>query len=285
MALPARRDGAAQRGEHLMPERAYTLARYHLFVPARYRAGRLIVLVHGIASEPAEQLAALVPRAARHRIPLLAPEFPRPEFHGYQRLGGSAGGLAAAHLADAAVDDAAKRLGTPPEKIDLVGFSGGAQFVHRYAMLFPERVRRLVVAAAGWYTYLDPAEPFPKGAAPSEASGGRAVDIESFLRIPLCVVAGAKDVARDPHLRADRRINRDQGAHRLERALRWVDHLSAAARERGISPSASFVMLPQTGHSFQEAVRRGRFDRRVFEFLEDDREPLAIGTSAEDRLA
>ena len=52
-------------------------------------------------------------------------------------------------------------------RVDLVGFSGGAQFAHRFAMLYPGCVRRVVVAAAGWYTYIDPSRPFPLAAAPA----------------------------------------------------------------------------------------------------------------------
>jgi pimeloyl-ACP methyl ester carboxylesterase len=253
------------------------LLRYHLFAPVGPPRGAPVVLVHGTSSDPAEQFRAFLPLAYRHQVVLIVPEFTRPAFRGYQRLAGAAGPLAAASALDAVVAEAAGMTGAPISAFDLVGFSGGAQFAHRYAMLFPSRVRRLVAASAGWYTWLGSSLPFPEGPHASLASGHTRVRIAEFLRIPIRVMVGERDVARDRRLRVDPRIDAEQGAHRLERALRWVEHLAAVARSRGCEADATIELLPDTGHLFRQAMQRGGFGERALEFLASDR---ASGGSA-----
>jgi pimeloyl-ACP methyl ester carboxylesterase len=257
----------------MQPERPSEID-YHLFTPAARVPGRLLCCVHGVTSSPADQIQALVPLSAAHGIPVLAPEFPRPDYKGYQRLASIEEPLGAAHAFHGAVTDALGRMGSGTVPVDMMGFSGGAQFIHRYAMLFPQRVRRLVVAAAGWYTYLDPEREFPHGIAPSELSGGRAVQVAEFLRIPIRVMIGERDVERDTQLRSTRMVDRQQGKHRLERAIRWVEHLRHDARSRGIDADISLELLPRVGHSFREAMARARYGQRTFAFL-DGAEPAA----------
>jgi len=117
------------------------------------------------------------------------------------------------------------------------------------------------------YTYLLDGRPFPHGAGPSEHSGGRAVDVEAFLRIPMHVLVGERDVERDDSLRTGQSIDRRQGRDRLTRALRWMDHLEEAAHRRGLPPVVSFDLLTDTGHSFSDAVNRGCLLERTFTFL------------------
>jgi pimeloyl-ACP methyl ester carboxylesterase len=243
---------------------------YHLFIPAKCVPERLLCSVHGVTSDPSEQIQALVPLSAKHGIPLLAPEFPRPDYKGYQRLASIEEPLGAANAFHNAVADALRRINCGVDRVDMMGFSGGAQFIHRYAMLYPERVRRLVVAAAGWYTYLDPKLAFPIGIAPSDLSGGKAVQVENFLRLPIRVMIGERDVERDTQLRSSRRVDLHQGEHRLERAIRWVEHLRQEAKSRGIEADISLELLPRVGHSFREAMARARYGQRTFAFLEQE---------------
>ena len=42
--------------------------------------------------------------------------------------------------------------GIDTRRINLFGFSGGAQFAHRYAMAHPGSVNALVLTAPGWFT-------------------------------------------------------------------------------------------------------------------------------------
>ena len=44
-------------------------------------------------------------------------------------------------------------MGLHRTEYDIVGFSGGAQFVHRLALFVEARFRRAVAASAGWYAF------------------------------------------------------------------------------------------------------------------------------------
>jgi pimeloyl-ACP methyl ester carboxylesterase len=245
---------------------------FDLLVPHCSAERAPLVVVHGVSAGAQAYFDAFGALATRHQRALLVPSFERPRFKGYQRLRGSEGDLAAAHALFAALTAASRRSDVDFGRIDLVGFSGGAQFAHRFAMLFPGRVRRVVVAAAGWYTYIDPSRPFPFGSGPSAASGGRPVEADRFLQVPLRVMVGENDVKRDPMLRADEAIETQQGSHRLVRGLRWFEHLVEEAQRRGEKPRASFQLMPATGHSFRQALEHGGFGERTFAFLEADEE-------------
>jgi pimeloyl-ACP methyl ester carboxylesterase len=241
---------------------------YRVFLPPQDRPCRPpLVAVHGNARGAARQFRALLPMAIAHAVPLIAPTFSRDRFQGYQTLAGADGPLAAQRALDATLEDVRVTSGLDTSSVDLLGFSGGAQFAHRYAMLSPGRVRRLVVASAGWYTRLDRSRPFPDGAGPSPASGGVPVDCSAFLRLPVHVLVGERDVERDVRLRTGRGIDRRQGPNRLIRALSWIDHLEDTARLVGLPARVSFDLLPDTGHSFSEAIGRGALVERTAHYL------------------
>jgi len=49
------------------------------------------------------------------------------------------------------------------EPVDLFGLYGGAQLAHRFAMIYPQRVGQLNLAAAGWYCLPDASMAYPYG--------------------------------------------------------------------------------------------------------------------------
>ena len=177
---------------------------------------------------------------------------PQAAVRGYQHLAGAEGPLAAMSALDTTLDDARKSLGVATDFVDFVGFAGGAQFIHRYAMLAPARVLRLVVVSAGWYTYLDRNCRFPHGSGPSAESGGLPIHGDTFLRLPIRVIVGERDIERDDSLRTSKRLDRWQGPHRLERARRWVADLEKEAHTRGITPRVTLEVLPDTGTHFMK---------------------------------
>ncbi|MGO4409282.1 MULTISPECIES: hypothetical protein [unclassified Brevundimonas] len=255
-------------------DKARTPLPYHLYMPPRPRRP-LLVLVHGVSSRPARLIDYAAAFAAQHGVPLLAPDFSGAEFAGYQRLRGRQGGLGPARALQTAVDEVGVRYGLETDRFDLMGFSGGAQFAHRFALHFPRAVRRVVVAAAGWYTYLDRDFAYPLGVGEGEMSPSDPA-LEAFLRLPILVAVGEKDVERGERFRTTPELDRRQGAHRFERARRWIDHLSNEAMKRGVADQLEFLSLPNTGHSLKEAVRNGGLIDQSFEFLlRPERETVA----------
>ena len=98
---------------------------------------------------------------------------------------------------------------------DIVGFSGGAQFVHRLVLFVPEaRFRRAVAASAGRYAFPSWSGRFPYGLAGSPIE--RAVLPTVFSR-DLVVLLGDRDTSdreREPGATA-------QGVSRFARGLRF----------------------------------------------------------------
>lgn len=244
--------------------------RYYTWVHPQPRPGApWLVAVHGISRDPREQIRLLQPAAAAAGVSLVAPRFDAGRFPGYQRLGLTGPGARSDQALLAILDDLRAVGGAGPH-IDLFGFSGGAQFAHRFALLHPHVVRRLVLAAAGWYTWPDPARAFPHGVGSPAGTPPPGFRPDSFLRIPQLVLVGAEDRQRDGALRTGRRVDREQGRHRLARAIRWTRHLQGLARQHGIDPGRfQLRVLPRTGHCFEEAVRNGGLDRHVLRFLQE----------------
>ncbi|MCR9122779.1 MAG: hypothetical protein NXH91_10940 [Phyllobacteriaceae bacterium] len=236
-----------------------------LAVPERMAAdGPPLVAIHGIRRDARQQAELLARRASALGRPVIAPLFGRQQWPRYQQ----AIRRGRADLALIALMEAlAKERLWQTARFELAGFSGGAQFAHRFAMMHPHMVTRLTVASAGWYTFPDAAR-FPYGlasrGAPSDPWSAVTEDkITRFLTIPTQVCAGADDTLRDANLRSGEKIDAQQGTNRLIRAIRWTKALRTAAEERGLPPRASFIALSACGHDFRQCVQRGGLDRII----------------------
>ncbi|MGE3855679.1 MAG: alpha/beta hydrolase family protein [Dehalococcoidia bacterium] len=229
-------------------------------------AGPALVLVHGRGRAARPLIEAFAAEATAAGYLVVAPVFEQARYAGYQRLAGVVGPRAAADALRRTVAEL-QRDAAGGAPIALVGFSGGAQFAHRFALSHPSEVERAVIAAAGWYTMPDPSIAYPHGLASSPAMPEGLPDLDAFLRVPVRVLVGEGDVARDANLNTSPALDEMQGRHRLERARRWVRAVRAAAQERGLPCRAVFEVLPGTGHSAREAIGRGGLVPRTLRFL------------------
>lgn len=223
-----------------------------------------IVAVHGLRRNARQQADLFATRAAAAGRIVIAPLFEEDRWPRYQQVvrRGRADLALLALLSDLRRDGLCRT-----EHIELFGYSGGAQFVHRFAMLHPQVVARLTVASAGWYTFPDEAR-FPYGLAPrpDSADPWQAVTdarFRQFLALPMQVCAGADDCVRDDNTRSGPMIDAQQGTNRLVRAMRWRRAIERAAREAGITPRISFIALSACGHSFSQCVESGGLGRIV----------------------
>ena len=220
-----------------------------------------IVAVHGIRRGAKQQAEALAPRAAALGRPVIAPLFDKVNWPKYQQVvRGKRADLALLELM------AELRLAGiwQTRSFELCGYSGGAQFAHRFAMLYPQLVRRLTVASAGWYTFPDNAE-FPYGlrARPGKTGdwGPRfAAGLDQFLQIPVQVCVGEEDCVSDDNTRSGTEIDQQQGIDRVTRATRWSAAFKEAAELRGLTPRITLSVLPNCGHDFQDCVQYGGLD-------------------------
>ncbi len=241
---------------------------YLLYVP--HRAGRgapILVTVHGISRNVEEHAKLFAPYAEEHGVVLVAPFFTSQRNEGYQRLTKSGVGQRADRALEAIVDEVAASTGAEGRRFRLFGFSGGAQFAHRYTLAHPDRVLSAAIGAAGWYTFPDPRTPYPYGLGPSADRSDLRFDPSRFLRVPITVFVGKEDTAGGESLRRNPRLDRQQGRTRLERARRWVAEMNRAARSRGLPPLASCQEVAGIEHSFGQFMKEGELGERVFAAL------------------
>ncbi len=244
---------------------------YYLYVPTRLRGDRRpLIAVHGISRNALRQARTFAPLAERSGRLLVAPLFSTVQCRRYQKV------VVDDCRSDSALlqtlDDVTERTGLAVERVDLCGFSGGSQFSHRFAMLHPDRVGRLALASAGWYTFPTIEDPFPYGIAENSPEGRRiAAALDRFLRIPVLVLVGERDVERDAVLRKGARVDPRQGRSRVERARRWAEAVRQAAQARRVPSTVAFQLLPGCGHDFAECAARAGLAGRVVAWFDSEK--------------
>jgi pimeloyl-ACP methyl ester carboxylesterase len=137
-------------------------------------------------------------------------------------------------------------------QLALFGFSGGAQFAHRFAMLYPARVRSVVAVSAGWYLMPDADLAWPYG-----LGEGAPVPIDrpATFGVPMTVVVGDNDLRIDGSVRQTPLINMMQGETRLRRAKRWAKAMRKAANEAGRKSGVELRLLANGVHDFGACAR------------------------------
>lgn len=262
---------------------------YIAFVPSNgAQDAPILASVHGISRNAYEQATVFSPYCERFGVVLVVPRF-TPEHHkDYQRLGRKGRGVRADLVLERCINEVALLTGADARQIYLFGYSGGAQFAHRFVMAHPQRVAHAVVASAGWYTMPDHRRRFPYGVRTTPELPGIVFNPEDFLRVPIDVLVGSGDLD-DENVRHTERLDRQQGKTRVERARNWAKAMRDAARVYGMPPSVRFTEVENTNHSFEAFCRRGALVKRVFRSLFgvaiDPRDTLAeiprIGTKLE----
>lgn len=241
----------------------------HVFIPReRHPDGRILVSVHGVSRNAGEHLELLRPLAEEHGVVILAPLFAEDRFRDYQRLGRKGRGPRADLALIRLLNELEGLLGQDTSRVDMFGFSGGAQFAHRFAMAHPQRVRRLTLGAAGWYTMPDRALSYPLGVHDALGLDGVRLGVTAAARLPTLVLVGEHDDnAEDEELNQSNEVCGRQGRNRRERAQTWVQEMNRFAADRGDPASARLLVLPGVDHSFRAAVVEGAMDIHVFDHL------------------
>lgn len=241
---------------------------YWLYVPrGEIRGAPVLVTVHGISRNARIHAESFAQLAERHGAVLLAPRFSSREFGDYQRLGRTQLGPRADRLLLRLVDHVAGLTGAVGQKILLFGYSGGAQFAHRFAMAHPERVAVAAVSSSGWYTFPDRERWYPYGIRASARLPGVRFEPMAFLQIPMLVTVGERDVKRGRSLRRARHLDRQQGRNRVERAQRWVEAMAEEARTHALPSAVELQVLGGVHHSFTQNFERAALGERVAAFL------------------
>jgi len=191
----------------------------------------LLVVVHDTRRNARECAAAFAGFAERHHCAVAAPLFPaadarHPGRDNYKLL--AAGPVRFDLALLGIVAEIGRRYPVEAGRFALHGFSGGAQFAHRFFYLHPGRLTAVSVAAPGRITPLDFTRPWWAGVAGCGDLFGRPVRAADLRAVAVQILAGGADTepvqAGDPdgHPAAT-------GADRLSRARSL--HASLAAHD------------------------------------------------------
>lgn len=253
---------------------------YVVYIPTSGASGApIFVAVHGLSSNPTKLARVFSDLCEATGVAMVAPVFTAERHADYQRLGRAGRGVRADLALERCVAEVASLTTADARQIHLFGYSGGAQFAHRYLMAHPHRVARAAIASAGWYTFPDTGERFPYGIRRHRSLPGVNFDPQEFLRVPITVLVGQSDVGA-AKVRSTPRCNAQQGVTRLERARNWTMAMRTAAQAYGYEPCVSCIEVPEVDHSFTMFCERGALAQRVFAALFDISVPIATDTEA-----
>jgi poly(3-hydroxybutyrate) depolymerase len=173
---------------------------YCLYVPGVHRTTSkplpLTVVVHGTQRMAERYRDAYRGFAEENETVVLAPLFPAGigepgDLHGFKRL--SFRGVRFDRVLLDIVDEVAQRYRVDGTRFALHGFSGGGQFVHRFAYLHARRLSALSIGAPGRVTRIDPRVPWWPGTADLRERFGTDLDLDALRAVPVQMIVGAED--------------------------------------------------------------------------------------------
>jgi poly(3-hydroxybutyrate) depolymerase len=248
---------------------------YYLYIPRSMRkSAPLMISIHGVSRNARQHARMLSTMAEQYGVILLAPLFRKKVFPDYQRLGRLGRGPRSDLALDRIIGEVLYLTGADTRRLYLSGYSGGGQFAHRYAMAHPERVAAVVIGAAGWYTFPDKKQCYPRGIASTRSLPSLRFNQTRFLRIPMTVIVGDQDIERDPELNKSPLIDSQQGLTRVERARNWIESMNRATAAHDIAAHHRLTILPGVGHSFEQGVELQAMNEKIFSSLFDATDPF-----------
>ncbi|MGV6851957.1 MAG: alpha/beta hydrolase [bacterium] len=247
----------------------YASQKYQKYIPLDFN-GQFLVLVHGISRNYTEMMRLALPFADLTGYGLIVPVFEETRCYDYQRLGRAGRGPRVDLALLAILDEVQNEHKCSERKVHLLGHSGGAQFCHRFAMFWSQRVASQILIAAGWYTLPVP-EKYPYGYELRNQLPGASAHLVQYLSLPTLVLVGTEDCHQDLATNSSKRVVDRQGTNRLSRAECWVDKMCIEAKQRRLNSCIEMQLMPAVGHSFSEAVKKGKLFDRVRSFMELDK--------------
>ena len=224
-------------------------------IPAKFKADtKVLFVMHGVKRNADTYRDAWKDYSDKHGFILLVPEFDSKKFPGSNSYNLANMNLGNGKVSDKEkwsfsliekiFQDVRKRLKLTTSKYHIYGHSAGAQFVHRFAIFYPEASLDLAIAAnAGWYTALDTNILFPYGVNKIK------LDPKVIFNQRLVVLIGSRD--NDPkhkYLRTTKEAML-QGKHRLARAHYFYDLAKKKASELKLRFNWQFKVVDGVAHS------------------------------------
>jgi len=244
-----------------------------------------------ITAESRDMASARAALAERHRLALLVPVIPRPRTNYVYAVAFAPKVFLAETDAfvwrpdlklNAMIDRFAAELRARgyavEERVLLDGFSAGAMFAQRYALLHPRRVKAIAVGQCGGALTVpesvfegDTAGPldWPVGVADFESLTGHRFDRDAYRRIAQLVYIGAGDTSNSTLVRTGELWRTHGQIDFLNRAFGRSDPVRLESQSRYMARrgyNVTFRLYPGVGHT---ATREMRAD--VFSFFDSVR--------------
>jgi pimeloyl-ACP methyl ester carboxylesterase len=187
--------------------------------PSDVTTAKVLVVMHGQSRTGEDYRNSWIAHARRAGALLVVPEFtealyPGSDAYNLGNMEREPESRWSFSLIEPLFDHIRADTGNRSDGYYLYGHSAGAQFVHRFLLFKPNRVKRAVAANAGWYTAPEPSVDFPYGLRGSPITDA---GLRRALAAPLTVLLGENDTdTNDPDLRHSSEADR-QGPHRLAR--------------------------------------------------------------------
>ena len=174
---------------------------YVLYVPPEVLTPgndvELVVVMHGTGRQFTQYRDAFAPFGRWNRCIVLCPLFPvgvrgDGERSGFKRL--IEGDIRYDKVLLDMVTEVGERYGKRFDKFALFGYSGGGQYVNRFAYAHPERLWAASIGAPGNVTVLDDTKDWWLGTGGFERHFGKPFDLATLQRVPVQMVVGRADL-------------------------------------------------------------------------------------------
>jgi predicted peptidase len=177
------------------------------------------------------------------------------------------------------VDEIAERYRVSPDRFLIHGFSGGAQFVHRFLYLHPKRLAAASIAAPGRVTLLDETLPWWMGTRDFSREFGAQPDVDALRQVAVQMIVGAEDTETWEITMTEASPKwmpgaNDSGATRIDRLMSLRDSFV----RHGIS--VQFDLVPGVGHEGVAPALLGRVKDFLAGVIQRERKRLANRVSS-----
>jgi pimeloyl-ACP methyl ester carboxylesterase len=174
---------------------------YCAYVPPHINEARhpmeLVVVMHGTGRSFVEYRDAFAEFARWNDCIVLCPLFPANVLGDGNRDGFKhiiEGDIRYDNVLLDMVDEIAEKFECDFSKFALFGFSGGGQYVNRFALLHPERLWALSIGAPGSVTLLDADKDWWVGTRGMQERFGKGLDLDALRKLAVHMVVGKADL-------------------------------------------------------------------------------------------
>ncbi|KAF1045203.1 alpha/beta hydrolase [Xylophilus sp.] len=235
---------------------------FTLYVPFQIKDSdceiNLVVVVHGTGRQFVDYRNAFADFGRWHNCLILCPLFPAGVMGDGNRDGFK-------HLVEQdvrydkvlidMVQEVGGRYGRTFDQFALFGYSGGGQFVNRFAYLYPERLWAATIGAPGSVTLLDAGKDYWVGTKGMAEKFGKRIDVEKLKEVPLQLVVGKFDtdtweITHAPGSKFYMPGANDAGATRRER----IESLRKSLEANGVS--AQLDVVDNVSHRGLQVVKQ-----------------------------